>query len=243
MTKKNNGVSIPTKNVQISVIIPTYNEEENLSACLLALKSSDFSDYEILIVDGNSKDRTIEIAKKHGCRVYKRKRSGIGDARNFGAMKSSGEILAFLDADSIPCPGWLTKLSTSFNGGALAVGGPTHYGNLLSDLLSSSIFYSNLITKHLGFWYFSGNNIAIKRQFFFNTGMYRSILCEDIEYSKRLAPYYHRLNFNWGMRVKLSNRRFEKLGYFNTLKFWLLTDLMIFLGKYPEPGDYSDIIR
>ena len=60
----------------ISVVIPAFNEEKYLPACLEALKKQTFKNYELIVVDNNSTDKTAQIAKKFGARVVKEKKQG-----------------------------------------------------------------------------------------------------------------------------------------------------------------------
>ena len=55
----------------ISIIIPTWNEEECLPKLLECIKKQSYKDYEIIVADANSKDKTVTIAKKHGCKIVK----------------------------------------------------------------------------------------------------------------------------------------------------------------------------
>ena len=87
--------------MKISIVIPTLNEEENLPVVMKDVK--DFLrkkgyDYEILVVDGYSSDRTIEIAKKHGARILYDK-YGKGSALVKGIGASKGDIIITMDAD------------------------------------------------------------------------------------------------------------------------------------------------
>jgi cellulose synthase/poly-beta-1,6-N-acetylglucosamine synthase-like glycosyltransferase len=84
----------------ISVIIPARNEEKNLPELLESLKNQTYKKkFEIIVVDGKSKDRTREIAKSYGCRVIVQKKLGISNARNLGWKKAKGNVLIFLEAD------------------------------------------------------------------------------------------------------------------------------------------------
>ncbi len=82
---------------KISVVINTLNEEKNLPQALASIKG--FAD-EVVVVDMKSNDKTVEIAKKAGAKVYKYKRIGyVEPARNYAISKATGEWILILDAD------------------------------------------------------------------------------------------------------------------------------------------------
>ena len=81
----------------LSIIIPTYNEEEYLPILLESIKQQKFDDYEIIIADANSTDRTREIAEEYGCIITEGGLPAVG--RNNGAKIAKGEYLPFLDSD------------------------------------------------------------------------------------------------------------------------------------------------
>ena len=81
----------------LSIIIPTYNEEEYLPVLLESIKKQSFTDYEIIVADANSADKTREIAEEYGCIVVDGGLPAVG--RNNGAKVAEGEILLFLDSD------------------------------------------------------------------------------------------------------------------------------------------------
>jgi len=98
----------------ISIIIPTFNEEAFLPRLLASIKAQDFEDVEIIVADNDSKDRTREIARRAGAKVV---RGGLpGQGRNRGAEAASGELLLFLDADTVLPVGFLTRLFHKMEG-------------------------------------------------------------------------------------------------------------------------------
>jgi len=85
-----------------SVIIPTLHEEKTIEKTLSSIhtaRSKSRRRVEVIVVDGGSRDKTIEIANNYKSRVLFPNKSGIGRARNFGAKHANGETLVFLDAD------------------------------------------------------------------------------------------------------------------------------------------------
>jgi glycosyltransferase involved in cell wall biosynthesis len=85
--------------MKISIVIPTFNEEKYLPTLLDSIKEQSFTDYEIIIADANSTDKTVKIAKKYKAKVVKGGLPARG--RNNGAKAAKGEFLYFFDADMI----------------------------------------------------------------------------------------------------------------------------------------------
>jgi glycosyltransferase involved in cell wall biosynthesis len=112
----------------ISVVIPALNEEKYLARCLNSLVCQSRKDpVEIIVVDGGSTDRTIQVAKEYAHKVLVELARPVGAARNIGAKQAEGEVLAFIDADTIACEEWLEEIAGTFdsNPGAVGVTGPT----------------------------------------------------------------------------------------------------------------------
>lgn len=101
--------------MKISVILPVFNEEEYIESCLLSLQKQQEQADEIIVVDNNSTDRSIAIAKKFGVRVVKESRQGISYARNKGFSVAKFEILARIDADSNLPTNWVKKIKQNFS--------------------------------------------------------------------------------------------------------------------------------
>lgn len=85
--------------MKVTVVIPTMNEEESIGEVLDSIPK-DFADVEVLIVDTNSKDRTVEIAKEKGAAVISEPRRGYGRAYKTGFENARGEIIVTLDGDT-----------------------------------------------------------------------------------------------------------------------------------------------
>jgi len=87
----------------VSVVITTKNEEKNIENCLRSIRSQTFTNIELVVVDNFSEDKTVEIAKKNGAKVYS-KGPERSSQRNYGAQVASGKYLLYLDADMILSP-------------------------------------------------------------------------------------------------------------------------------------------
>lgn len=83
----------------VSVVIPVYNEEKYLDACLSSLVKQSYSNNEIIIVDDGSTDKSLEICRKYKALVLRQAHLGPGAARNLGASHAKGEIIVLVDAD------------------------------------------------------------------------------------------------------------------------------------------------
>lgn len=81
--------------MKLTAIIITKNEEKNIVSAIENLKFAD----EVIIVDNNSIDKTVQLARKHGARTYSKKFSDFSWQRNFGLKKARGEWILYIDAD------------------------------------------------------------------------------------------------------------------------------------------------
>ena len=91
-------------NYKISIIIRTYNEEKHIQEVLESLNKQTYKNYEIILIDSESTDRTVEIAKKYSVKVVsiKKKDFNYSYASNVGIMNATGDILCFLSGHSVP---------------------------------------------------------------------------------------------------------------------------------------------
>lgn len=111
---------------KVSVVVATYNGARTLEACLQSLVELDYPDYEVIVVDDGSDDRTPEIVREYpGVRAIRQQNLGLSVARNVGIAAATGEIIAFTDSDCIADKDWLNYLVQMLESGDYAaVGGP-----------------------------------------------------------------------------------------------------------------------
>ena len=100
--------------MKISVVIPTYNEEEHIGECLQALMNGSEKPFEVIVSDGMSTDRTVEIAGQYGCVIVKNRKRHAAGGRNAGIKRAKGDVIAFIDADCIPDHNWLREIHKAF---------------------------------------------------------------------------------------------------------------------------------
>jgi len=112
--------------MDVSIVIPTKNNADILEKCLKSIQNLDYpkEKMEVIIVDGNSTDGTVDIAKKYGCKVIFEDRGTISYARDVGVRNAGGRFIAFTDADCAVDRDWIKELIKHFNGDVAAVGGP-----------------------------------------------------------------------------------------------------------------------
>ena len=101
----------------ISIVIATYGRPRQLAACLEAVSGLDYprDRFEVIVVDDGGPEPVAPVAEPHRdrlrIRVERTERGGPGAARNAGARLADGELLAFIDDDCLPAPGWLRGLA------------------------------------------------------------------------------------------------------------------------------------
>jgi len=118
-----------TMKPKISVIICERNSEKFIEECIASVISQSFRDFELIIIDDFSTDKTKEkinkLKEKHEMNLIElKKHSGISFARNTGIKNSKGEFVAFLDSDAMAGKNWLQELLEAFDEKAASVGGP-----------------------------------------------------------------------------------------------------------------------
>ena len=216
---------------QVSIIIPTLNEGKYLPLLLDSIKKQSFSDYEIIVADAGSQDRTREIAQKYGCQVVKG--GSVAQGRNSGARAAKGNLLLFLDADVIlPQSDFLEKLLKKFKERKLDIAFFPIFarGNIIDKIVYALYNFWTFLTQK--FLPHATEVILVKKEIHQKiAGFDEEIkIAEDHAYVRQ-ASKIGRYGFLLVGPVLTSNRRFERDGRFKTYLKYLLAGLhMIFIG-------------
>ncbi len=124
---------------KVSVVVAAYNAEATLGGCLNSLQHVDYPDFEIIVVDDGSTDRTAEIARTAQVKVLRRAHQGLAAARNAGIEAAQGEIVAFIDADAAADRDWLYHLVETMRRRAAAGAGGPNFPPPARSLLAAAI--------------------------------------------------------------------------------------------------------
>ena len=116
---------MPDPPLGISVVVCAHNEASTIGECLEGVTRLDYPDFEVIVVDDGSTDGTGILASGYPVKVIRTENRGLSSARNLGLKASTGEIIAYLDADAYPDRDWLTYLVQAFQSSShVGIGGP-----------------------------------------------------------------------------------------------------------------------
>lgn len=225
----------------ISVIIPTLNEEKLLPRLLDQLSDQNLKskyEFEIIVSDGGSKDKTLEIAKNYTDKIVvyqEKRRQKISEGKNAGFKISKGETLVFICADCrIENPEMFFDYVSNFkNSKYLAA---TFWFDVFPEekKWSDYIFHTffNWLIKLLNY---VGNGMGrgecqvIKREVFEKVGGYNEELTagEDYDLYTRIRKL-GKIDVNFKIKIFESPRRYRKYGYIKILLMWFRNSLRVF---------------
>jgi glycosyltransferase involved in cell wall biosynthesis len=161
---------------RVSVVVCAYNADRTMDQCLKSLEHMNYPDYEVIVVNDGSTDRTLEISERYKyCRIISQPNKGLSVARNVGADAATGEIVAYTDSDCVADPDWLTYLVAKMeHGGLAAVGGP-NFPPPEDDLIPAAVavspggpthvLLSDEVAEHI-----AGCNMAFRRDLLLGLG-------------------------------------------------------------------------
>jgi glycosyltransferase involved in cell wall biosynthesis len=188
-----------TRDSIVSVVIPTYCEEQNIERCLQSIRRQVFEKgkIEIIVVDSNSPDNTRAVAQKYADKVVNLRKRGVSTARNVGAQKAKGELLLFLDADTILDFGFVAEVYEIFtDSNVVCVAGTmagiersSTVGNLFKFAHYGLVNGVSALTAHLGFPFFPTVCCACRKSVFQKVGGFDEGLAvaEDLNFSLKMG--------------------------------------------------------
>jgi len=211
-----------TKFYTFSVIVAAHNEEKYITDCIQALKLQDYpGEFEIIVVDNASNDKTSEIAKELGVQVMYESKKGVSHALISGSKIATGEIFAYTDADTRPPKDWLSKLNEAFNRSETVVGagGPPYFydGPKWADWLMHKVFVKIYLKYfHPKYKGLPGYNMSIRADVYHKSGGFEP-------------------GYNWGQDWKMA----ERAGKFGEVIFdtniFVYTSFRRFHGNHKNP--------
>ncbi len=205
---------------KVSIIIPTINEANNLPLLLSDLSIIQ-KEGEIIIVDGGSKDKTIDIANIYGAKVYKSSEKNRGLQLNIGAKNAKGDWLLFLHADTRLNDDWFRKINSVFKGDKNYI----YYfkfkinnKKMIYRVLEILVNFRSICFKQP----YGDQGLVIHRKTYFKNNGFRKIpLMEDVDFLRRLKNKKDLKQLN--LPIFISSRKWERTNIFlQAIKNWNL---------------------
>ncbi len=196
----------------VSLIIPAYNDPKGLEKCLEAVIRSNFDNFECLVVDDNSSEDTVSVAKQFPVKVIELcENNGPAHARNSGAKASSADILFFIDSDVLICPDTISKIVQAFQEHkdvAAIIGSyddQPHETSFISEFKNLFHHYTHQKSSEWASTFWSGCG-AIRKKVFMEAGgfseSFKRPAIEDIELGYRLRNTHHKIMLKKEIQVK-----------------------------------------
>lgn len=203
------------KPLTVSIIIPVYNEEDYIAACLDAISKQTVKPLEVIVIDNNSSDKTLSIVRKYPwVKILHEKRQGALYARTTGFNAAKGDIIGRIDADSRIEPNWTARLQEVFKDKSLAaVTGSSHWYDMPFSPLNHWVedFFKHTLWRYeKKFPFLFGTNMAVRNSAWKSI---RDELCdqayifEDADLAIHLFQDKQKLLYDIRLRSGMSARR------------------------------------
>lgn len=226
--------------IKFSVIIPTLNEEIILPRLLSSLKNQTDKNFEVILVDASSKDKTLEKAsqfkKDFPLQIVNTATRNVSVSRNIGASKAKNNILFFIDADN-NIPNDFFEIVGKYMTG-------TKYDVVIPELTpeNKKLFYRMLYkivmflvyaTSFTPRIFSTGSTMFISKKYFDKIGGFdpNLFICEDHDILRRLKKANASIKFISDTYVIFSERRFDQNGFSTYTKYIYSSIYLIFFSK------------
>jgi glycosyltransferase involved in cell wall biosynthesis len=245
------GMTIATnaERPTISLIIPAYNEEAYLPACLDAVMQNVAGKaIEIIVVDNNSTDGTKRVIERYPAVTYLfEPRKGITRARQCGFLGASGDILAYVDADTRPPSGWIEQIWEQYaiRKELVCLSGPYSFYDLsgIRNAVSAGWFVAARPFYAVIGYLIVGGNFAIRRDALERMGGFDSSIefyGEDVDIARR-AVTQGEVVFSRHLVMPTSGRRMKKQGFLKIASIYFLNYLSVAFRGKPATTGYIDV--
>lgn len=237
---------------RISLVIPAYNEEKYIKACLdSVVENAQGKFFEIIVVDNESTDRTASIAASvPGVRVIsepQRAQKGPTFARERGFRESKGDIVAYIDADTLMPKGWVETIEREFskNENLVCLSGPyVYFGIPLYQKVLTALYwrFAFLMYFMLGYMVIFGN-VAIRRRVLEKMGGLdtKVVFYGDDTNLARRAHEYGKVKFTFAFKMYTSGRRLVGQGFLNTAFIYVKSFFSEVFKLSPAEEEYTEI--
>jgi len=192
---------------KISIIIPTINEASNLPLLLSDLSSIQ-EEGEIIIVDSESEDKTIDVANIYGAKVFISKERNRGLQLDIGAKNSKGEWLIFLHADTRLTHDWFKKINSFLKGNKNSIYYFKFKINHKKIIYRVLEIFVNFRSKFFKQPYGDQGLIIHRTTYFKNNGFRKIPLMEDVDFLRRLNKKKDLKQLN--LPIFISSRKWER---------------------------------
>lgn len=206
--------------MKISIIIPVYNEHKYIVQCLQSVAKQQISAFEVIIVDNNCTDTSIELARQFPfVRVIEEKTQGMIAARNAGFNAAQGDIIARCDADSKLPPNWIKRIIANFSKYKIdALTGPiSYYDAPIKTTLFARAYLDMMKPIHRGGETLVGPNMALTKKIWEKV---KNKVClndkhvhEDIDLAYHIQEAGGKIKRDNRLVVGTSSRRIRKNPY------------------------------
>jgi glycosyltransferase involved in cell wall biosynthesis len=205
------------KALTLTIVIPVFNEEDHIDACLQAITAQTIQPDEVIVVDNNSTDNTVNLAKIYPfVTILKESRQGVSFAKSKGFRAASGEIIGRIDADTILPPRWVQTAKALMNHEATAaITGPVNYYDMplpeknyhLDHWMRSSIYNWSPKSPFL-----FGSNMAIRKSTWTQISgdlCQDNYMHEDLDLAIHLYRENHKIIYSSQLLAGASGRRYN----------------------------------